>query len=157
MAELKPIGVTPGKTPGKAPYKRVAVEEAFCPPEMFEIYGRLLKSGKLDDPGFESLWGFYLTSPSERTTFIRNCMTDVGDQRLAHMDAAGIDIQILALTAPGVQIMDRDEAVPFAAFANDWLADRIKVHPDRFAGLAACAPQDPAAAAKEIERGVSQS
>ena len=156
MAELEPIGITPGAKPGKAPYKRIAVEEAFCPPEMFEIYGRLLDGGKLDDPGFESLWGFYLRSPSPRTAFIRDCMTDLGAKRLAHMDAAGIDVQILALTAPGVQIMDKDEAVSFATFANDWLADRIKVHPDRFAGLAACAPQDPAAAAKEIERGVSK-
>jgi 5-carboxyvanillate decarboxylase len=153
---LERIGITPGAKPGKAPYRRIAVEEAFCPPEMFEIYGRLLGSGKLDDPGFESLWGFYLKSPSERTTFIRDCMVEVGPQRIAHMDASGIDVQILSLTAPGVQIMDKDEAVPFAAFANDWLAERIKAHPDRFAGLAACAPQDPAAAAKEIERGISK-
>src|SRR3954468_15663059 len=144
MAELEPIGITPGAKPGKAPYKRIAVEEAFCPPEMFQIYGRLLESGKLDDPGFESLWGFYLRSPSPRTTFIRDCMTEVGPQRLAHMDASGIDMQILSLTGPGVQVMARDEAVGFAAFANDWIAEKVKANPTRFAALAACAPQDPA-------------
>ena len=153
---LEPIGLTAAAKPGKAPYKRIATEEAFCPPEMFEIFGRILDQGGLNDPGFESLWGFYLRSPSERTTFIRNCMTDIGDQRLAHMDASGIDMQILSLTGPGVQVMQKDEAVGFATFANDWLADKIKAHPDRFAGLAACAPQDPAAAAKEIERGVGK-
>ena len=156
MAALEPIGIVPGSKPGKAPYKRIATEEAFCPPEMFGIYGRILDEGKLDDPGFNSLWGFYLKSPSERTTFIRQCMTDVGEQRIAHMDASGIDVQVLSLTGPGVQVMQKDEAVGFAAYANDWVAEKIAKHPDRFAGLAACAPQDPAAAAKEIERAVSK-
>ena len=156
MAGLEPIGLTEGARPGKVPYKRIATEEAFCPPELFEIYGKILDEGKLGDPGFESLWGFYLRSPSARTTFIRQCMTDLGDQRLAHMAAGGIDMQILSLTGPGVQVMDKDTAVGFSTYANDWLAEKIKRHPDRFAGLAACAPQDPAAAAKEIERAVTK-
>jgi len=152
---LEPIGITPGSKPGKAPYRRIATEEAFCPPQMFKIYGEILDKG-IDDPGFNSLWGFYLTSPSPRTTFIRECMTDVGDLRLKHMADSGIDFQILSLTAPGVQIMDKDQAVSFAAFANDWVAERVARHPDKFAALAACAPQDPAAAAKEIERAVTK-
>jgi 2,3-dihydroxybenzoate decarboxylase len=52
--------------------------------------------------------------------------------------------------------MDTPEAVSFAQFANDQLADAIRRHPTRFAGMIAVAPQDPAAAAKEIERGVSK-
>ena len=156
MAGLEPIGVMAGAKPGKVPYKRIAAEEAFCPPEMFDVYAKILDDKSLNDPGFDSLWGFYLRSPSPRTSFIREYMTDLGERRLAHMDAGGIDKQILSLTAPGVQVMDRDQAVGFAAFANDWVADKIKAHPDRFAALAACAPQDPAAAAKEIERGVTK-
>ena len=156
MATLEPIGVTAGAKPGKAPYKRIATEEAFCPPEMFDIYARILDEGRLDDPGFNSLWGFYLKSPSPRTTFIRDCMTEVGPQRIAHMDASGIDMQILSLTGPGVQVMNRDEAVGFSTFANDWVAEKVAANPARFAALAACAPQDPAAAAKEIERAVTK-
>ena len=156
MADLERIGITPGAKPGKAPYLRIAAEEAFCPPEMFEIYGKILDQNLVSDPGFLSLWGFYLRSPSARTTFIRDHMTDLGEKRLAHMDASGIDRQILSLTAPGVQVMDCDTAVGFATYANDWLADGIAKHPDRYTGLAACAPQDPAAAAREIERGVNK-
>jgi 2,3-dihydroxybenzoate decarboxylase len=52
--------------------------------------------------------------------------------------------------------MDKDTAVGFSTFANDWIAEKVKAHPDRFAALAACAPQDPAAAAKEIERAVTK-
>ena len=47
------------------------------------------------------------------------------------------------------------EAVAYSRVANDFLADAIKRHPTRFAGMLAVAPQDPAAAAKEIERGVT--
>lgn len=137
-----------------APYRRIATEEAFCPPDMLKRYRRLIETSSVDDIGFNSMWGFYLSSDSARSRHIRDCLSDVDDRRLAHMDAAGIDMAILALTSPGVQVMPREEAVEFAAYANDWLADAIGRHPLRYAGLAACSPQDPAAAAKEIERSV---
>ena len=70
------------------------------------------------------------------------------------MDAAGTDLQILSLTAPGVQVFDADLAVALAAASNDRLAEAVRTHPTRFAGLAAVAPQAPAAAARELERGV---
>jgi 5-carboxyvanillate decarboxylase len=76
-------------------------------------------------------------------------------RRLGDMESSGIDMQVLLLTAPGVQVFDKDTAVALAAGSNDQLAEAIKRQPTRFAGFAACAPQDPAAAAKEIERGVT--
>jgi 2,3-dihydroxybenzoate decarboxylase len=138
------------------PYKRIATEEAFCPPEMLDRYRRLIEAKAVPDIGFNSMWGFYLGSDSQRSRDIRDHLVDVGPQRLAHMDAAGVDFAILALTSPGVQVMPKDEAVSFSTYANDWLADAIARNPDRFDGLAACAPQDPAAAAKEIERAVTK-
>lgn len=137
-------------------YKRIATEEAFCPPELLERYRRLIDDKAVDDIGFNGMWGFYARSDSERCRFIRDHLTDVGDVRLAHMDAAGLDFAVLALTSPGVQVMTAADGTAFATYANDWLADAIARHPDRFDGLAACAPQDPAAAAKEIERGVTK-
>ena len=47
-------------------------------------------------------------------------------------------------------------AVSFVQGANDQLAEAVRRHPTRLAGMIAIAPQDPAAAAKEIERGVSK-
>ncbi len=44
------------------PYKRIATEEAFATQEQFAAFKRLLDSG-YDDPGFNSLWGFYLDQP----------------------------------------------------------------------------------------------
>lgn len=134
------------------PYRRIAAEEAFCPPDMLDVYKKLLVEKKVDDPGFNTMFGFYLSSPSERAQIIANQLGDLGAQRIAHMDAAGVDHAVLALTSPGVQIMEKADAVAYAIYANDWLVDNMKAHPDRYSGLAAVAPQDPAAAAKEIER-----
>jgi 5-carboxyvanillate decarboxylase len=140
----------------KVPYRRIAVEEAWAPPELFKVYQRILDNNEFDDPGFRTMFGFYLNSAARRPQEIRDYIEDLGAQRLAHMDARGIDQQVMALTSPGVQVMGKDEAVGFSIYANDILAEGCAKHPDRFAGLAIVAPQDPVAAAKEIERGMGQ-
>jgi 2,3-dihydroxybenzoate decarboxylase len=84
------------------------------------------------------------------------CLQDLDQIRLQHMDEAGIDRQVIALTAPGVQVMDKATAVAFSRVANDELAEAVRRHPTRFTGMIAVAPQDPAAAALEIERGVTR-
>jgi 2,3-dihydroxybenzoate decarboxylase len=70
------------------------------------------------------------------------------------MDSTGVAMHILSLTSPGVQVFDAATAVAFAKSSNDQLAEAIRKHPARFAGLAAVAPQNPPEAAKELERGV---
>src|SRR5580698_3251907 len=137
-------------------YARIATEEAFAPSWMLERYQSLLARRALDDPGFNSLWGFYLGSRSARATQIIARLKDLGPQRLADMDATGIDRQIISLTSPGVQVFDRASAVAMARDANDELSAAVRSHPERYAGLAAVAPQDPQAAAAEIDRGMGQ-
>jgi 2,3-dihydroxybenzoate decarboxylase len=134
-------------------YKRIATEEAFAPKEMFDIYRKIL-AGPDPDPGFVSLLGFYMSSQSERAQHIIRCLSDLDQIRLQHMDDTGIDRQVIALTSPGVQIMDTDTAVSFAKVANDELAAAVRRHPTRFSGMVAIAPQNPREAAKEIERGI---
>jgi 5-carboxyvanillate decarboxylase len=140
----------PADEPG---YLRIATEEAFAPPELLAAWREMLDAGAVDDPGFRSLWGFYLNSDSERATSLRERLQDLGQRRLADMDATGIDRQIISLTAPGTQIFDAGRAVAMATLANDRLAEACQAHPDRYTGLTAIAPQDPEAAAAEIERG----
>jgi 5-carboxyvanillate decarboxylase len=144
-----------GGTPAKVPYRRIATEEAWCPPRMLDLYRDILDAGTLNDPGFMTMFGFYMNSNSPRTRQIRDYLVDLDDQRLAHMDERGIDMQILSLTSPGVQVFPRGLAVDFAAESNDILSAAVKRHPTRFAGLAAIAPQDPQASAKELERAVN--
>lgn len=70
------------------------------------------------------------------------------------MDSSGIAMQLLLLTAPGVQVFDAATGTALARETNDQLIASVRQHPDRYAGLAAIAPQDPAQAVKEIERAV---
>lgn len=136
-------------------YKRIATEEAWAPPELIQRYLALLASGTHNDPGFESLWGFFGTSPTPRARDLFERVQDLEARRLADMDAAGIDIQLLMLTSPGVQMFDAPTACALATSSNDQLADAIRRHPDRLAGLCAFAPQAPEQAAREIERSVN--
>jgi predicted TIM-barrel fold metal-dependent hydrolase len=63
-------------------------------------------------------------------------------------------MQVLSLTAPGLEQAETAEAVAVAREANDYLAAAVKKHPKRFAGLAALAVGDPQAAARELEQRV---
>src|SRR5215216_3028515 len=81
-------------------------------------------------------------------------LCDLGEGRVAAMDAAGIDVQVLSLTSPGVEQLDAAEAVALAREANDVLVEAVRRHPDRFAGFAALPTPAPEAAAEELERAV---
>lgn len=134
--------------------KRIAAEEAWASAEILARYRRLLQEKPAAwDPGFHSLWGFFLGPKPRATALVRRIQT-LGDERLADMDASGIAMQLVFLTAPGVQVFDAATAVTLARDANDELIAEIKTRPDRYAGLATIAPQDPAAAVKELERAV---
>ena len=137
-------------------YRRIATEEAWVTQELMARYQRLLDEGNHGDPGFQSLWGFFGRSSSPRARDLFERVQDMGARRLADMDAAGIDMQLLMLTAPGVQMFEPEEASALASSSNDQLAEMIARHPGRFDGLAAFAPNAPAAAAVEIERSVKK-
>jgi predicted TIM-barrel fold metal-dependent hydrolase len=84
-------------------------------------------------------------------------LEDLGEGRLAAMDAAGIDLQVISHTTPGVQHLgDAETAVDLARASNDQLARAVAEHPDRFAAFATLPTPDPAAAADELERAVSE-
>src|SRR4051794_26347069 len=56
-------------------------------------------------------------------------LREVGDERLARMDALGVDLQVLCVTTPGTQALPAAEAVPLARDANDFLADAVRRRP----------------------------
>src|SRR5690606_38714660 len=140
------------KTGGDRGYLRIATEEAFATQEQMDAILRLVKQGRADQ-GTVSLWGFYGNSPSERTTFIRERLLDLGPLRLQAMDEAGIDKAVLALTSQGTQsLFVAEQANRIARNANDFLKERCEAHPDRFYGMAAVAPLDPEWSAQELRR-----
>ena len=93
--------------------------------------------------------------PEGRAPETRRRLFDLGELRLAEMDAAGIDVQVLSHGAPSVQRLDAETAVWMARGANDRLAEAIARHPDRFAGFAALPTPDPESAAAELDRAVT--
>ncbi len=83
-------------------------------------------------------------------------LCDLGDRRIADMDAAGIDVQVLSLTAPGAEQLDAAESIEMARDSNDILADAVRSHPSRFAGFASLPTPAPDTAADELERMVRE-
>ncbi|MCF6475757.1 amidohydrolase [Nonomuraea sp. MG754425] len=80
------------------------------------------------------------------------------DERVKEMDRYGIEATILSLTSPGAQsITDAATATAFARETNDTIKDTLlDRHPGRLFGFAAVALQDPASAADELDRAVTQ-
>lgn len=93
-----------------------------------------------------------------RTERLEQALLDVGELRLAAMDEAGVDVQVLSLNLPGCEQLDPREGAPLARERNDALAELVARHPGRFAGLAALCPDpdEPATAADELERCVRE-
>lgn len=136
-------------------YRRIATEEAYAPPELFDQYRKMLDSGTCTDRGFVSLMGFYLQSDAPKPVAVRRRLQDLGAERISDMDAAGIDHQILSLTSPGTNVFDPATAREIATITNDRLAQACRDHPDRFSALAALPMQDPDAAVRELDRAVN--
>jgi hypothetical protein len=81
-------------------------------------------------------------------------LSDLDGQRIAAMDAAGIDLQVLSLNSPGVEQLEPAEAVAVACETNDFLGEAVNRHPSRFAGFATLPTAAPDKAAGELERTV---
>lgn len=83
-------------------------------------------------------------------------LLDIGADRIAGMDAAGIDMQVLSLTAPGINGLDAADANAIAISVNDELHSAVNAYPERLAALAAIAPQTPQDLARELQRAVTK-
>jgi predicted TIM-barrel fold metal-dependent hydrolase len=129
----------------KTPARVIAIEEHFTTP--------MLRQYAKNSP-FRDYW---VASRGEQIGHdIVKQLADLGEERLRHMDAAGVDVQVLSFGQPGPQGFAAEIAIPMARDANDRLADAVAKHPDRFAGFAALPTADPQAAARELERTVKE-
>jgi predicted TIM-barrel fold metal-dependent hydrolase len=94
--------------------------------------------------------------PDSPMASIQAKLDDLGEQRLADMDAGGIDVQVLSHGAPGTEQLEPEQAIPLARDANDYLAGAIAAHPDRLAAFATLPTAAPREAADELERAVTE-
>ena len=120
--------------------RTITLEEHFASPGFLDGPGRELKERALKFGG------------AAEKLFEQLC--DVGEKRIAEMDAARIDMQVLSLTSPGTEQVEPAEAVALAHEANDFLAGSIEKNPSRLAGFAALPIATPDRAAEELERMV---
>ena len=72
------------------------------------------------------------------------------------MDANGISVQVLSATGAGAELLPPDEAPAHARATNDILARAVAENPGRYAGFTHLATTNPAAAADELERTVTE-
>jgi hypothetical protein len=117
--------------------RTITLEEHFATPEFLKATAQLQSAARVDF-----------------VKAVESKLLDLGQGRIADMDAAGIDLQVLSLTWAGLDRLDGATATALAHDANDRLAAAVREHPKRFAGFAALALQEPEKAAAELERCV---
>jgi len=140
--------------------KKIAIEEHFHT-EQFVKYLFSRKEWprrEFTQAGEEQLVRDWWSETSFRLLNPRgpNKLIDLGEGRLREMDEAGVDVQVLSLSFPGVELFEPGDGCALATAVNDELSEATKRHPDRFAGFATIAPQAPEAAADELERAVTK-
>jgi 5-carboxyvanillate decarboxylase len=150
------------KSTGKKPIRKICVEEHFSTTDhlnkLLSIYQKTYPVAEVvqeekymlaDAPFLAGI----STNAATRKMIAQLCDLDKG--RIGDMDWCNIDMQVLSLVSPGVQVFESATATRLAKEYNDRLATVVKDHPKRFVGLACLAPQDPKGAADELERSVS--
>ena len=145
----------PAKTKkGGARLRKIATEEACSVPEVAQALREVAHTTwtNLDMLLVNSIYN----APDPGHAPFLPQLLDIDAGRLAVMDENDVDMHLLSLTAPGVQMFDADTGTALATVANDALAEAVKKHPTRYAALASFAPQDPKRAVKEMERAINQ-
>lgn len=170
--DAKVQGSTKESSQAPKPLRKIATEEAFNIPEIADAIGSVLKQGgtNLDLLLLNQIYGSQGTAtpnPSTQVSAVGDRdraalsllpkLLDLNEVRIADMDVSSVDMHVLSLAMPGVQIFERAKAVHLASLSNDRLTEAIRRNPKRFAGLASIAPQDPGAAVKEMQRAIDES
>src|SRR5271165_2675783 len=120
--------------------RTITLEELFATPTYMDGPGRNLK-GRAERTG-------------GRLGNLVADLLDLGDGRVAAMDAAGVTIQALSLTSPGDEQLSVEEAKSVARATNAAIGEAVRRHSDRFFGLASLPLLDPQAAIVELERAI---
>lgn len=124
--------------------KTIGLEEHFVTSDVVRAWRAL-------DPRLQDL----AILPSTEGESARR-LSELDGSRFTAMDETGLDVQVLSLSTPGVQNLERADAVALQTATNDIVADTVRAHPGRLEGFATLATPDPLAAADELERAVTK-
>ncbi|MFN8471778.1 MAG: amidohydrolase family protein [Anaerolineae bacterium] len=78
------------------------------------------------------------------------------DVRQEVLDADGVDMQVISLTAPGTLLETAERGVELAQLVNDAFAGIQRDYPQRFVALATLPLHEPEASVAELQRAVEQ-
>jgi predicted TIM-barrel fold metal-dependent hydrolase len=123
--------------------KLIAIEEHFLTPQIQAAW----KNSSLGTEG---------TDAFDERKEIAERLRDLGEGRIALMDEAGVDVQVLSVTTPALHNLEAEESVDLARQTNDFLAGVIAKNPTRFQGFATLPMPAPEMAAVELERCVRE-
>jgi 5-carboxyvanillate decarboxylase len=105
--------------------RKIATEEAWSIPEVAAALGEVVRgpTSSLDKLLVAAIYDAKADTSGYGTMNFLDGLLDVESRRLREMDEFGVDMHLLSLTAPGVQMFDADTATELAALANDRMAD----------------------------------
>lgn len=130
--------IAEAQTKTAARVKKIAVEEHFHT----EKYLELLKA-KTEHKG---------SGPAHAAAKV----VDTGEGRIKEMDECSVDMQMLSLSYPGLDVFETEDAISISRMINDHLAEVVKKYPTRFSGFCCIPLQDPDIAADELDRAVTK-
>jgi predicted TIM-barrel fold metal-dependent hydrolase len=138
-----------GTPPAPPPLRKIALEEHFGHHSLFM---------RASDGRFETRREAIIGHLGpEYFEVVQSRLLDFDTTRIQAMDEAGVEKVLLSLTTFGIQaITDRVEAQNAARTVNDFLAERVRAHSDRYVGMASLALHDADQAAQELERCVTK-
>jgi 2,3-dihydroxybenzoate decarboxylase len=131
----------------KAEKGTIAIEEAVLNPAGLSW---IAESAPLFSPGSGA-------AHDAAKSGLNQALLDIHHERLAQMDAHGVEYMLLSLTSPGAQgEADPPKARDLAREANDWLAAQVRLNPARFGAFAAVSMHNAADAIAEATRAVTE-
>ncbi len=126
--------------------RTVALEEHFSVPS---IGGRIAKE-------VVSRRGYRPRNLTPGAPNPMEMLPEIAEKRLKSMDETGITVQVLSYNGPGPDLVPGPDGIAMAREINDYLAQAVARHPERFAGFAALPLQSPDACAAELKRAVKE-
>ena len=78
------------------------------------------------------------------------------EERIKAMDALGVSVNILGVSAPNVYLDDPEQSKDLAQMTNDFISNVCKRHPDRFLGLTSLPLNNLKYALDELNRAINE-
>ena len=128
--------------------KVIDLETHYYPPEFMSFLSKRTDYPRYNPDTFHIQ--FRETYYVKNQTIMSRLPQDL-DERIAFMDAHGIDAQVLSIS-PGVELLDDSESIEMAKLANDFVYNATKRYPGRFYGFASLPVNATKEALYEFER-----